>query len=75
MKRLILFLGLDSLMISYRNIGLDTNLVLLKNTPFLTSFELATLAVVAPLNGIAHRRHFEWLSSRWRDFSGEDEIL
>jgi hypothetical protein len=38
-----------------------TNLVLLENTPFLTSFELTTLAVVAPLNGVAHGRHAGWL--------------
>lgn len=38
-----------------------TNLVLLKNTPFLTSSELTTLFVVAPLDGVAHRRHAVWL--------------
>lgn len=34
-------------------------LVLFKNTPFLTTFELTTLAVVAPLDGISHGRHDE----------------
>jgi hypothetical protein len=41
---------------------IGTYLVLLENTPFLTALELTTLAVVSPLDGVAHRRHFEWLS-------------
>lgn len=47
-------------------------LVLFENTPFLTAFELTTLAVVAPLNGVAHGGHDgypfpPWEYSSWRE--------
>lgn len=33
-------------------------LVLFEDTPFLTALELASLAVLAPLDGVAHGGHF-----------------
>jgi len=38
---------------------IDTDLVLLEETPFLAALDLTTLFVVAPLNGVAHGRHAE----------------
>jgi hypothetical protein len=38
-----------------------TNLVLFKDTPLLAAFELGTLFVVSPLNGVAHGGHAERL--------------
>jgi hypothetical protein len=60
-------------MLGKRQIKMGTNLVLLENTPFFTALELATLAVVSPLDGIAHRRHFERLSRFQSKRVGKDE--
>lgn len=60
LRRLVCF-GSALLVTGFSSKGEVTYLVLLKNTPFLASFELSTLAVVAPLDGVAHGRHAVWL--------------
>jgi hypothetical protein len=43
--------------------------VLFKKSPFLALFGLPSFAVIAPLNGIAHRRHF--VLSRYSGLNAE----